>query len=120
MNVFAKFDEIPSKILKVIKETKRNGHTHTHTHTHTVGRTDNVKTVYPPTNTVCGGYNEKLCFLFQSDKSLVAVATSSSHRLIMGKEEIDSFFLSRGYFDFFLQKCLLSSPLLSYDFCPNR
>ena len=28
MNVFAKFDEIPSKILKVIKETKRNGHTH--------------------------------------------------------------------------------------------
>ena len=30
MNVFAKFDEIPSKILKVINETKRNGHTHTH------------------------------------------------------------------------------------------
>ena len=53
MNVFAKFDEIPSKILKVIKETKRNGHTHAHT----VGRTDNVKTVYPPTNTVCGGIN---------------------------------------------------------------
>ena len=53
MNVFAKFDEIPLKILKVIKEAKRNGHTHTHT----VGRTDNVKTVYPPTNTVCGGYN---------------------------------------------------------------
>ena len=48
MNVFAKFDEIPSKNLKVIKETKRNGHTHTH----------NVKTVYPPTNTVCGGYND--------------------------------------------------------------
>ena len=22
------------------------------------GRMDNVKTVYPPTNTVCGGYNE--------------------------------------------------------------
>ena len=49
MNVFAKFDEIPSMILKVIKETKRYGHT--------VGRSDNVKTVYPPTNTVCGGYN---------------------------------------------------------------
>ena len=51
MNVFAKFDEIPSMILEVIKETKRYGHT--------VGRsfvrTDNVKTVYPPTNTVCGG-----------------------------------------------------------------
>ena len=27
MNVSAKFDEIPSKILKVIKETKRYGHT---------------------------------------------------------------------------------------------
>ena len=23
----------------------------------TFGRMDNVKTVYPPTNTVCGGYN---------------------------------------------------------------
>ena len=41
MNMFAKFDKIPSKILQDIKETKRYGHTH--------GRTDNVKTVYPPT-----------------------------------------------------------------------
>ena len=32
MNVFAKFDEIPSMILQDIKETKRYGHT--------VGRTD--------------------------------------------------------------------------------
>ena len=51
MNVFAKFDEIPSMILGVIKETKRYGR-----YGHTVGRSDNVKTVYPPTNTVCGGY----------------------------------------------------------------
>ena len=51
MNVFAKFDEIPSMILEVIKETKRYGR-----YGHTVGRSDNVKTVYPPTNTVCGGY----------------------------------------------------------------
>ena len=29
MNVFAKFDEIPSMILQDVKETKRNGHTHT-------------------------------------------------------------------------------------------
>ena len=50
MNVFAKFYEIPSMILQDIKETKR-------TDTRTNGRTDNVKTVYPPTNTVCGGYN---------------------------------------------------------------
>ena len=49
--MFAKFDEIPSMILQDIKERKRYGHT--------VGRSfvrmDNVKTVYPPTNTVCGG-----------------------------------------------------------------
>ena len=48
MNVFAKFDEIPSIVLQDIKETKRYGRT--------VGRTENVKTVYPPTNTVCRGY----------------------------------------------------------------
>ena len=48
--MFAKFYEIPSMILEVITETKRYGHTD--------GRSDNVKTVYPPTNTVCGGYNE--------------------------------------------------------------
>ena len=47
MNKYARFDEIPSRSLKDIKETKRNG------------RTDNVKTVYPPTNTVCGGYNKR-------------------------------------------------------------
>ena len=43
------FDEIPSRTLQDIKET--------------VGcsdGTDNVKTVYPPTNTVCGwGYKMK-------------------------------------------------------------
>ena len=50
MNKYARFDEIPSKTLKDIKETKRYGRTD--------GRTDNVKTVYPPTNTVCGGYNK--------------------------------------------------------------
>ena len=53
MNVFAKFDEIPSKILQDIKETKRYGHKSV-----SDTRLDNVKTVYPPTNTVCGGYYE--------------------------------------------------------------
>ena len=53
MNVFAKFDEIPSMILQDIKETKRYGHTDGRS----FGRSDNVKTVYPPTNKVCGGYN---------------------------------------------------------------
>ena len=48
MNVFAKFDKIPSMTLKDIKETKRYGHTFGRS----FGRTD-VKTVYPPAN--CGG-----------------------------------------------------------------
>ena len=51
MNVFANFDEIPSMILQDIKETKCYGHTVGHSY----GRTDNMKTVYPPTNIVCGG-----------------------------------------------------------------
>ena len=55
MNVFAKFDEIPSKILQDIKETKRYRNTVGRSVGRTFGRTDNVKTVYPPTNTVCGG-----------------------------------------------------------------
>ena len=41
MNVFGKFDEIPSLILQDIKETKRLD-------TLSFGWTDNVKTVYPP------------------------------------------------------------------------
>ena len=47
MKVFAKFYEIPSMTLQDIKETKCFGHTFV--------LTDKVKTVYPPTNTVCGG-----------------------------------------------------------------
>ena len=51
MNVFAKFDEIPSMTLQDIKETKRYGHTFVRSFVYS----DNGKTVYPPTNTVCGG-----------------------------------------------------------------
>ena len=54
MNVYARFDEIPSITLKDIKKTKCYGQTH--------GLTDNVKTVYPPTNTVCGGFNYRLFY----------------------------------------------------------
>ena len=53
MNVFAKFGEILSMILQDIKETKRYGHKNV-----SDTRSDSVKTVYPPTNTVCGGYNK--------------------------------------------------------------
>ena len=50
MNMFARFDENPAMTLQVIKKTKV-------TDGRTDGRTD-VKTVYPTTNKVCGGYNE--------------------------------------------------------------
>ena len=51
MNMFARFDENPAMTLQVIKKKKTlrtDGRMH--------GRTDNVKTVYPTTNKVCGGY----------------------------------------------------------------
>ena len=49
MNMFARFDENPANSLQDIKKTKRSG------------RTDNVKTVYPTTNKVCGGDKKRFC-----------------------------------------------------------
>ena len=66
-----KFDDIPSMILQNIKETKRYGHTH--------GRTDNVKTVYPPTNTVCGGYKYVMQILICCIICLVLTTYSANH-----------------------------------------
>ena len=55
MNMFARFDENPAMTLQDIKETKRYGRsTHARTHTWTDGRTDNVKTVYPPQTKFAG------------------------------------------------------------------
>ena len=51
MNMFARFDENPAMTLQDIKETKLYGRTHGHTD----GRTDNVKTVYPPQTKFAGG-----------------------------------------------------------------
>ena len=46
----AEIDEYPSlRFQDIRKKTKCHGRTH--------GRTDNVKTVYPTTNKVCGGIN---------------------------------------------------------------
>ena len=59
MNVCARFDEIPSITLKDIKTTKH------------YGRTDNVKTVYPPTNTVCGGITKFGQIIIESIKLIV-------------------------------------------------
>ena len=50
MNVYARFDEIPSS-LKDIKKTKRYGRTDAR---RTNGLTDNVKTVYPPQTQFAG------------------------------------------------------------------
>ena len=47
MNMFARFDENPAMTLQAIKETKRYGWTD--------GRTDNLKTVYPPQTKFAGG-----------------------------------------------------------------
>ena len=58
-----------------------------------------------------GRGKEKLCLYSNRIITLVAMATYSSHRIIMGNEEIDNFSVSLGIFGFFLQKCLLSSPL---------
>ena len=54
MNMFARFDENPTRTLQDIKKTKRNGRTDAHTH----ARTDNVKTVYPQQAKFAGGYKE--------------------------------------------------------------
>ena len=41
-------------------------------------------------------------------RTLVAMATYSSHRLIMGKEEIDIFFMSHwGYLEFFFTEMFI-------------
>ena len=56
MNMFARFDENPAMTLQDIKETKRYGRTDRRTH----GRTDNVKTVYPPQTKFAGGIKNKI------------------------------------------------------------
>ena len=63
MKVFAKFDEIPSMTLQ---DLKKQNVTDTLSFVRTDGRTDNVKTVYPPTNTVCGGYKYQTSILSDS------------------------------------------------------
>ena len=62
MNVFAKFDEIPSMILQDIKETKRYGHT--------VGRSDGHS---DNVNTVCRGY-KNMCKLFFDEESIYEIS----------------------------------------------
>ena len=70
MNVFAKFDEIPSIILKVIKETKRYGHTDGRS----VGPSDNGKQCTLPQTLFAGGLMRGLlggsCYLLFHSNSI--------------------------------------------------
>ena len=52
--MFARFDENPAMTLRVIKETKRYGRMDARTDARTDGQRENS---IPPTNKVCGGYN---------------------------------------------------------------
>ena len=61
MNMFARFDENPAVTLRVIKETKR------------YGRTDNVKTVYPPQTKFAGGISH---LELQREITLIELAPS--------------------------------------------
>ena len=54
MNVYAMYGEIMSMALKAVKETKCNE------------RTDNVKTVYPPTNSLPGSLTKVKIIFWQS------------------------------------------------------
>ena len=53
--MFAKFYEIPSLPFQDIEKQKRRGEDK-----QMHGQMDNVKTVYPPTDTVCGGGGIKM------------------------------------------------------------
>ena len=58
MNVFAKFDEIPSKLLQDIKETKRFGHTFVRSDGWTDGQREN--SIPSHTHSLRGGYKQVL------------------------------------------------------------
>ena len=85
--MFAKFDKIPSMIRQDIKETKPYGRT--------VGRTDNMKTVYPPTKFAGGIINAQAdmghcCLHLYGSLQFVSVAEQavlslSCHRFFCDK-----------------------------------
>ena len=66
MNMFARFDENPAMTLRVIKETKRYGRTDGRTDGRTHGQRENS---IPPTNKVCGGYNNAIAIQIKKTPS---------------------------------------------------
>ena len=69
-----------------------------------------------------GGGKKSCVFCSNRIRTLVAIATYSSHRLIMGKEEIDNFFCLIGdiLIFFFYRNVYWVVLYVSYDFCPNQ
>ena len=62
-----------------------------------------------------------VCFCSGRIRTVVATATYSSHRLIMGKEDIDHFFFLIVDICIFFYRNVYSVVLyVSYDFCLNR
>ena len=60
-------------------------------------------------------------FLSGQIRTLVAMATYISHRLIMGKVKVHNFFSPNGdIWNLFLQKCFLSRPPLSFIWLLSR
>ena len=90
MNVFAKFDEIPSMILQHIKEIKCYGHKNV-----TDTRLD-VKTVYPPTNTVCGGIINVPLVISRCLQKFCSLAYSKSLAFIKGFWVCDHCYMASG------------------------
>ena len=70
--------------------------------------------------TSIGKGNENLCFCSNQIGNLVAIATYSSHRLILGKEEIDKFFCLNGDIWIFYRHVCRVVLYVSYNFCLNR
>ena len=83
MNVFARFDEIPSMTLQSKLLTKQNV-----TDGRMVGRSDNMKSIYPPQTQFAGG---------------IIKDTSSYNCIIPPRQQIVNF-IARPYFPAFVRK----------------
>ena len=75
--MFARCDENPAMTLRVIKETKCYGRTDGRTDARTDGCTDGRthgqrENSIPPTNKVCGGYND-FVFYFEQENCLICL-----------------------------------------------
>ena len=61
MKMFARFDENPRMTVSLFKILRKQNVTDGQMDAHTDGRTDNMKTVYPPQTKFSGGITNKVC-----------------------------------------------------------